>query len=42
MSDPQDEYEPVRECPECGRRLVVQVLPFGWTATCVEHGVFSG
>ena len=30
--------EPPRYCPECRRRLKVQVVPTGWTATCVEHG----
>jgi hypothetical protein len=31
--------EPPRFCPVCRRRMKVQVLPAGWTATCVEHGV---
>jgi len=30
--------EPPRFCPQCGRRMKVQVLPAGWRATCVEHG----
>ncbi|MEV4760103.1 hypothetical protein AB0J86_34075 [Micromonospora sp. NPDC049559] len=30
--------EPPRYCPACRRRMKVQVLPAGWTATCVEHG----
>jgi hypothetical protein len=30
--------EPPRFCPDCGRRMKVQVVPAGWTATCVEHG----
>jgi hypothetical protein len=30
--------EPPRFCPACRRRMKVQVLPTGWTATCVEHG----
>jgi hypothetical protein len=30
--------EPPRYCPQCRRRLKVQVVPAGWTATCVEHG----
>jgi hypothetical protein len=30
--------EPPRFCPDCRRRMKVQVLPTGWTATCVEHG----
>jgi hypothetical protein len=31
--------EPPRFCPACRRRMKVQVLPAGWSATCVEHGV---
>jgi hypothetical protein len=30
--------EPPRFCVQCRRRLVVQVLPAGWQATCAEHG----
>jgi hypothetical protein len=30
--------EPPRYCGRCGRRLKVQVLPYGWHATCAEHG----
>jgi hypothetical protein len=30
--------EPPRFCPRCRRRMKVQVLPAGWSATCVEHG----
>ncbi|WP_196205982.1 biotin synthase auxiliary protein BsaP [Plantactinospora alkalitolerans] len=32
------ELEPPRFCPRCRRRMKVQVLPSGWSATCVEHG----
>ncbi|MEV6523911.1 hypothetical protein AB0M43_18330 [Longispora sp. NPDC051575] len=35
------EMEPPRFCPECRRRMKVQVLPAGWSASCVEHGVTS-
>lgn len=31
--------EPPRFCTECRRRMVVQVVPAGWSAKCVEHGV---
>jgi hypothetical protein len=31
--------EPPRYCPECRRRMKVQVMPTGWRASCVEHGV---
>jgi hypothetical protein len=31
--------DPPRYCETCGRRLVVQVVPRGWTATCSRHGV---
>jgi len=30
--------EPPRFCPQCARRMVVQVDPFGWTARCSRHG----
>jgi hypothetical protein len=30
--------EPPRYCPHCRRRMVVQVVPRGWMARCVEHG----
>jgi hypothetical protein len=34
--------EPPRYCPACRRRMKVQVVPTGWTATCVEHGELRG
>ena len=34
--------DPPRYCALCRRRLVVQVLPTGWTARCVEHGASRG
>lgn len=34
--------EPPRYCTVCRRRLVVQVVPTGWTARCVEHGELHG
>jgi hypothetical protein len=33
--------EPPRYCAQCRRRMVVQVLPRGWSARCVEHGVIT-
>jgi hypothetical protein len=30
--------EPPRFCPDCARRMVVQVTPTGWTARCSRHG----
>ncbi len=36
------DLEPPRYCPHCRRRMVVQVLPDGWTARCVEHGTTTG
>lgn len=30
--------EPPRFCPHCRRRMKVQVLPAGWSASCVAHG----
>jgi len=32
------ELDPPRYCVQCRRRMVVQVLPTGWTACCSEHG----
>jgi len=32
------ELEPPRYCGACRRRMVVQVVPAGWSARCVEHG----
>jgi hypothetical protein len=37
----QRDLEPPRYCPACGRRMVVQVTPRGWTARCAEHGVMT-
>ncbi len=34
--------EPPRYCTRCRRRMVVQVVPAGWSARCVEHGVQTG
>jgi hypothetical protein len=34
--------EPPRYCPQCRRRMVVQVTPGGWSARCVEHGTLAG
>lgn len=36
------ELEPPRWCAHCRRRMVVQVLPAGWSARCVEHGTVQG
>ena len=33
--------DPPRYCPECARRMVVQVDPMGWTARCSRHGESS-
>ena len=30
--------EPPRYCPQCRRRLIVQVLPTGYRARCSAHG----
>ncbi len=35
---PARELDPPRYCAHCRRRMVVQVVPTGWTARCVEHG----
>jgi len=34
--------DPPRFCARCRRRMVVQVLPAGWTARCSEHGLLAG
>ena len=34
--------DPPRYCAHCRRRMVVQVLPTGWTARCSEHGTLAG
>ena len=34
--------EPPRYCPQCRRRLIVQVLPVGYTARCSAHGELAG
>jgi hypothetical protein len=31
--------EPPRYCAECGRRMIVQVRPDGWSAKCSRHGL---
>ncbi|MQA16836.1 MAG: hypothetical protein GEV09_22700 [Pseudonocardiaceae bacterium] len=31
-------YGPPRYCPECARRMIVQVSPSGWSARCSAHG----
>ncbi|MFO7193306.1 MULTISPECIES: hypothetical protein [Thermocrispum] len=38
---PQAALRPPRFCPECARRMIVQVTPMGWTATCSRHGEVS-
>lgn len=35
------QVDPPRYCPECARRMVVQVDPMGWTARCSRHGESS-
>ncbi|MGV9826265.1 biotin synthase auxiliary protein BsaP [Gordonia sp. NPDC003429] len=30
--------EPPRFCGQCGRRMVVQIRPDGWSARCSRHG----
>jgi len=35
------ELEPPRYCTTCARRMVVQVVPTGWTARCSEHGIIT-
>jgi hypothetical protein len=35
------ELEPPRYCGLCRRRMKVQVMPAGWQASCVQHGITS-
>ncbi|WP_291414062.1 hypothetical protein [Actinophytocola sp.] len=35
---PTAALEPARFCPDCARRMVVQVTPSGWSARCSRHG----
>ncbi|HEX6353482.1 hypothetical protein [Actinophytocola sp.] len=35
---PQAALDPPRFCPECARRMIVQVTPAGWSARCSRHG----
>jgi hypothetical protein len=35
------ELEPPRYCGQCARRMVVQIVPTGWTARCSEHGLIQ-
>ena len=39
--DLQLALEPPRYCRSCGRRMKVQVDPFGWAAICSVHGSYS-
>ena len=34
--------DPPRYCPQCRRRMVVQVTPTGWSSRCSEHGTTTG
>ena len=34
--------DPPRFCARCRRRMVVQVVPTGWSARCSEHGLLAG
>lgn len=40
--DRSRDLEPPRWCPHCRRRMVVQVMPSGWTARCSRHGTLDG
>lgn len=33
--------EPPRFCARCGRRMVVQIVPDGWTSVCSRHGLID-
>jgi hypothetical protein len=38
VCDRRRAYEPPRFCVECGRRMVVKVMPTSYVATCSVHG----
>ncbi|MTD59496.1 biotin synthase auxiliary protein BsaP [Amycolatopsis pithecellobii] len=38
---PRTALEPPRFCPQCARRMVVQVTPTGWDARCSRHGAYT-
>lgn len=40
-ANPRTALEPPRYCAHCARRMIVQVTPRGWSATCSRHGVTS-
>ena len=33
--------EPPRFCACCGRRMVVQIVPDGWSSRCSRHGTID-
>jgi hypothetical protein len=33
--------EPPRYCVRCGRRMVVKVIPDGWSSRCTRHGLIT-
>ncbi|MDI9896771.1 MULTISPECIES: biotin synthase auxiliary protein BsaP [Nocardiaceae] len=33
--------EPPRFCARCGRRMVVQIVPDGWSSVCSRHGLID-
>lgn len=35
------ELDPPRFCPECGKGLIAQVTPQGYSARCKVHGTFD-
>jgi len=35
------QLEPPRYCGRCGRRMIVQVTPRGWTGRCAAHGLIA-
>jgi hypothetical protein len=35
------DLEPPRYCGQCARRMIVQVMPSGWSARCSAHGTVS-
>lgn len=35
------DLDPPRFCPSCGKGLIAQVTPQGYSARCKSHGIFD-
>lgn len=39
--DCRRELDPPRYCPVCGKKLIAQVTPTGYSGRCKKHGLFD-